>query len=347
MAKVVARYPVVDFLKAVAAMLIALHHFAVYGPVSDALQQTLPSVSNWLYNYGRMAVQVFLVVGGYLAASGLAPTPGIVRAPLVAIGNRYLRLLGPLLAALALTTLCAALTRPWLHGGLAPLPPTWDQWLAHVGLLQGILGYDAMSAGVWYVAIDFQLFALLSLWLWFGRGVSTLALAGVALLCTASLLVFNRNPALDNWAVYFFGAYGLGNLAWWARRNKATPRAKLFWVIAAMMGILALAVDMRMRIGLALGTALLLSNWGHAAWRLPPLVGRVVHQWSQTSYALFLVHFPILLLVNAAFVACNLNNPITGAAFLVAGMGISQACAFLFFYFIETPLGRLRWGNRD
>lgn len=27
----------------------------------------------WLYDYARMAVQVFLVLGGYLAAASLAP----------------------------------------------------------------------------------------------------------------------------------------------------------------------------------------------------------------------------------------------------------------------------------
>lgn len=346
MVKAIVRYPVVDLLKAVAALVIALHHFAAYGPVSDALQQALPGLSDWLFGYGRMAVQVFLVIGGYLAARGLAPAPGVIRGPLVAIANRYLRLLGPLLVALALSALCAALTRPWLQDGTAPLPPTWAQWLAHVGLLQGILGYDAMSAGVWYVAIDFQLFALLSLWLWFGRGASTVALAGVALLCVASLLVFNRNPELDNWAVYFFGAYGLGNLAWWARRSETTTSAKLLWAVAALMGVLALAIDLRLRIGLAMSTALLLYVWGHAAWQLPPLVGHVVHRWSQTSYALFLVHFPVLLLTNAAFVACGGGIPFVGIAFFGAGVGLSQACAFLFFDFVETPLGRWRWGNR-
>ena len=32
-----------------------------------------------------------------------------------------------------------------------------------------LLGFDSLSAGVWYIAIDFQLFALMALLLWAGR----------------------------------------------------------------------------------------------------------------------------------------------------------------------------------
>ena len=41
--------------------------------MSDVIQPFLPGLTSWLFDYGRMAVQVFLVVGGFLAASSLAP----------------------------------------------------------------------------------------------------------------------------------------------------------------------------------------------------------------------------------------------------------------------------------
>ncbi|MDO8774665.1 MAG: acyltransferase, partial [Burkholderiaceae bacterium] len=57
----------VDALKLLASQLIVLHHFATYGPLADALSEVAPALTHWFYDYARMAVQVFLVLGGYLA----------------------------------------------------------------------------------------------------------------------------------------------------------------------------------------------------------------------------------------------------------------------------------------
>ena len=67
------RTPLIDVLKGMACIAIVWHHLAFYGPMSDIAQPLAPAVLAWLYDYGRMAVQVFLVLGGYLAASSLAP----------------------------------------------------------------------------------------------------------------------------------------------------------------------------------------------------------------------------------------------------------------------------------
>ncbi len=55
-------YRLIDLLKIVAAQCIVLHHFALYGPLSDATAQAAPEVAAWFIDYARMAVQVFLVV---------------------------------------------------------------------------------------------------------------------------------------------------------------------------------------------------------------------------------------------------------------------------------------------
>ncbi|HWU85444.1 MAG TPA: hypothetical protein VN028_08910, partial [Rhodocyclaceae bacterium] len=55
------RFFVVDLLKAVAAQLIVFHHLSAYGPVAAVLGRTFPTLSHWLYDYARMAVQVFVV----------------------------------------------------------------------------------------------------------------------------------------------------------------------------------------------------------------------------------------------------------------------------------------------
>ena len=63
-----ARQPGIDALKVLASQIIVLHHLSAYGPVADAMHHAAPVLMDWLYGYGRMAVQVFLVLGGYLMA---------------------------------------------------------------------------------------------------------------------------------------------------------------------------------------------------------------------------------------------------------------------------------------
>ncbi len=51
-------------VKAMACIAIVWHHLAFYGPMSDIAYPLAPVLMAWLYDHGRVAVQVFLVVGG-------------------------------------------------------------------------------------------------------------------------------------------------------------------------------------------------------------------------------------------------------------------------------------------
>ncbi len=90
----------INLLKAGAAQLIVLHHLAFYGPMSDYVRPLWPELLDWLGGSARIAVQVFLVIGGFLVAKSLSPAghPGIA-SPLQAIWRRYAKLAPPFLAA--------------------------------------------------------------------------------------------------------------------------------------------------------------------------------------------------------------------------------------------------------
>jgi peptidoglycan/LPS O-acetylase OafA/YrhL len=94
----------IDAAKVVASNLIVLHHFTVYGPLAEALDVAAPRLTDWFFDYARMAVQVFLVIGGYFAASSLAPHGYWQRSqPLRGVAQRFVRLVLPLGAALLVT----------------------------------------------------------------------------------------------------------------------------------------------------------------------------------------------------------------------------------------------------
>ncbi|MBV8603310.1 MAG: acyltransferase [Pelomonas sp.] len=347
----------VDALKAVAAQLIVLHHLSAYGPIADAVQTLLPAVIAGLYRHARLAVQVFLVVGGFLSARALSKRGRLVDLAVPGLlWRRYLRLTLPFMAAVGLSLGCGLLVRPWLPE-LVPDEVTLAQLLSHALLLQGVLGHDALTAGAWYVAVDFQLFALLILLLWLARRLefSRLALAWrgvvgpllVLALATASLWLFNRNPGLDNWGLYFFGAYGLGALLHWALKSEQAP-AHLALISA--VGLLALGLEWRDRIAVALVAAWLLAalHWHHQRGGLQPLARRRLGRWvgwlGTHSYALFLVHYPVCLLVNALFEQQQMDGGAAGVAMMLLAWGLANLASVPFHRWIERPAGRLRFG---
>ena len=335
--------PLVDFIKALAAQLIVLHHLAWYGPLSDTAAQLWPAAlvaRDWLAEYGRYAVAAFLAIGGFLAARTLLPG-GLQHSPLRLIMRRYVRLVIPFAAALVLAVLAAGIARLWMTHDSIGAPPQLGQFIAHLLLLHGVLGYESLSAGVWYVAIDFQLYALFVALLWLaGRpgcrpaSADFWAIALVAAIALASLFHFNRqsDAGWDNWALYFFGAYAFGVCASWATRS---PRPYGLLLVIAAIGGVALLVDFRPRIAIALLTALLL---GLAQLHLNLQESRWIGAFGRASYALFLVHFPICLLVNAAFSHLDPRFSLLG---ILVAWGASNAAAFLFHRHVEE-----RWTPR-
>ena len=332
------RLPGVDALKGLACVLIVWHHLAFYGPMSDVVHSAAPWLMDWLYRYGRMAVQVFLVVSGFLAAASLAPQGHAgFQQPLRLLLKRYRRLALPLVVALVITVGVAALVRPWLAHDSVPDAPTLWQVLAHLLLLQDLLGQEALSAGIWYAAIDFQLFAITVLILTLVRGERHRWV--VLALGAASLLMFNRHAGWDMTGVYFFGSYALGMLAWWAVRSEQPAR----WLLAiAALGALALVLDFRGRLLVAVVMALLLVWLQREPWAARWLQ----HPWllwlGQVSYSVFLIHFAVCLIVNAVvshFWPAQLAANTLG---LLTAFVLSLLAGNVMYRTVESPQARWR-----
>ena len=339
----------IDLLKLLAANVVVFHHLSAYGPISEALAVNWPRLMNWLFNEGRMAVQVFLVTGGYLAARGVSgwfnkPPPSAVQA----MAQRYCRLVLPYMVALILAMVGAALARLWMSDPAIPAEPSWAQVASHVLLLHNILGDSALSAGVWYIAIDFQLFCVMVLVVALAQATARrfgLSLqAGLRLtqmlvvgLMAAGLFYFNRDSSWDIWALYFLGSYGLGAAVFWAAGSR---RPWLAMTLLGLVVLVALWVEYRSRIALALCVALLLgsgqilraSRAFSAGW-LQALV-----RWSSASYALFLVHFPICLLGNVAFDQLGWDGAEASLLFSILTWAASWVVALIFHRRVEQPL---------
>ena len=320
----------IDAIKAAGCLLIVLHHLAFYGPMSDVVAASWPGLMSWLYDHGRLAVQFFLVCAGFLTAGSLARYESLALPEALKLAwQRYLRLAIPLLAALSFTVLVSEWVRPGFEHASLSAPPDWGQALAHVVLMQHLLDLEALSAGIWYVAIDLQLYAMalaclvvLKAWpraqtvhpsdpgLNGTNWVDTRRWGLWLVLVCASLWWWNLDADLDDLGVYFWGSYGLGLLAWEARRcaslgsSAAQARFLGMGVLMLLIGGVAWWLEPRTRIAVAWGVAALLvavpESWfgdeaiGLSRWRH-------VFKWlSLVSYSVFLIHFGVSLAVNAA-----------------------------------------------
>lgn len=313
--------------------------------MAAAIENQWPMLIDRVYHDARLAVQVFLVIAGYLAAQSLS------NRPIVQIGSnlfkRYLRLAPPFIAALLWVTATVALSRVLSDADWLPQAPSFFQFVAHALFLHELLEVAPLSSGVWYVAIDFQLYALMALLSFSMQRAkfANKALASQALsvsvlgLCVASSFWFNLDDAWDDWALYFFGSYGLGVLAAWSKRSRFD--ASVFCT-ALILTMVSLVIAFRTRLCLALVTALFLAlkqqsqtQWG--SWR------HHIHRLANSSYAQFLTHFGVIVLFNAIWTVENLRHPVLALCFSLLAWLCSMAMGLVFHERVETALQQ--WGT--
>ena len=337
----------IDGLKALAAQTIVIHHLVSYGPMAEAAGVAAPGLVSWFGYYGRWAVQVFLVLAGYLTAQALCARESGLSHPWSLIAKRYVRLVWPFGVAVTLAVIAAEMARFWTEDPMLPETAGLMQYLSHWLLVHGVLGHESLSTGVWYVAIDFQLFALTVLLLWSSQALRWAGWAPLLIgaLTMASLVWIRTWSDWDNWAPYFYNAYGVGLLMGWLTRRQ---QQVLPWVRVALLAVLGvlvwqLVVTMNGRLAVILAVAALLWVASFPVVRvmptmlggLKPLLGTATHYLGATSFALFLVHFPVSMLVNAAQDRFDWTSPQDGVMAMAFAWFCSMVLADVFYRFVE------------
>ncbi len=318
----------------------------------------LPGLMTWLFEYGRFAVQIFLVIAGYLATQSLtrfANAKFSSQNLLRVIINRYLRLFAPFIVALIFTILCASAARFWVFDEFVGQTETLSQFIAHLFFLQGILGLDSISAGAWYVAIDWQLYSVLAILLIsFSSYQALIWLLTIA--AVSSLLYFNRSAQYEAYFIYFIGSYGLGVLACLAKNfadQKIQSFAKMALIFIGVIIAISSLHQVWLRNFLAWFVALLLLQWGNASY---PKVESATSVWktkilhaiawaSRRSYCAFLIHFAFILLANTLYIASGLHVHESGpiAIGLMVGVLVFSSITAQYMYrWVEKPSGRLK-----
>lgn len=211
---------------------------------------------------------------------------------------------------------------------------------------QDILGYPALSAGLWFVCIDFQLGLIYVAMLYMrdafarmsGRpeGEGSIAVLWVLAwaLAVPSLFLFNNDSRLDVWAIYFFGQFFLGVMVYHGLNGGRS--SILFWLYVCTT-VIALVYCWRWRLATSLvaGLTLFFGDKLGLMERWP--AGRLIENLGRTSYSLFLIHYPVLIAVTTWWVAFDWSSPRQAGAGLLVSYLASLAVAEVFYRAVEAP----------
>ena len=345
-----------DGLRGLAALFVVVNHIFLR-TFPGYPRDRAPFWAGWLI-YGRFAVVVFIVLSGFSLA--LAPARHGWRLDDLArfAYRRARRILPAYWAALAFSLAVA-----WL---MAAPPgqavPDGRSVVVNGLLVQNLVGAPSPNRSFWSMAVEVQLYVAFPLLLLMVRRIGAMAMvAAVTLVVVAvgiagphvlglNTLVIQSPPDLA--ALFAVGILTAG-IVGAGRARRAWPWAWL--ALAAAVPVLATilwrgsvwTLDHLLWIDLALGPAIACLLAALATGRPAPLVRllewRPIRNLGLSSYSLYLIHGPIVIVVYDRIVAGRVAQGVPAFLVMVAvAVPVAIASARVFAALFETPFLRPR-----
>ncbi|MEU3984311.1 acyltransferase [Streptomyces sp. NPDC026672] len=298
-----------DGLRGLAALYVVLFHCWLL-TFPGFPRNSGPAWLGWLM-YGRLAVVFFLVLSGFSLALSAARHGWRLGGTARFLRRRAWRILPPYWAALVLSLLVARLVVPASHHG----PPTGASVLVYGLVLQDLFLAPTPNGAFWSIGVEAELYLLFPLLLLVRRRLGAVVLAGgtTLLVAAGALVLAHGTPAEgDNWLapnlapVFVAGLVGAGIVAapdrirrlpwpWLAALSALPPLALVLakgpvWTVGHYFWIdLAVAPAMTLLL-VAVAT-------GRPALLVRLLSTRAVSALGASSYSLYLIHLPIVMVV--------------------------------------------------
>ncbi len=355
-------------------------------PESKILTENIPPLFlfgvKWL-EYGSFSVAIFIVLSGYCLMLPVVAT-GMLRGGWVEyIKRRAKRILPPYYAAIVLSLLLVFIF-PFLKGPSGTLwDVTQDAFslqsiVPHLFLIQNWRGSWAAKINypMWTVATEWQIYFLLPLILlplWRKFGLRVMTIAAIVLGFGPHYLL---NGLLDRTKPWYFSLFALGAFA--AVISTSTEpkyvklRQRVPWGIVATFFAVVLAIivtpqgrhwldsnevitDPLVAIvtvclliqctQVAIDEKLMTSN-SPKAWLVKILNSPWAIGLGAFSYSLYLVHAPILALIDLPLKAAQVSSTLRLAIALGISTPISVGISYLFYWVCERPIA-LRKDSRQ
>lgn len=341
-----------DGVRGAAAMFVVLHHTWL-GVWSTFPRNVGPWWLGWLL-YGHLAVAVFIVVSGF--SLSLAPVrrgDTLAGGPRRFLRRRAWRILPPYWAALIFSTLIT-----WLV--LVPSTGTGTVtrgFVVHGLLLQDITGSWVPNGAFWSIAVEWQIYFVFPLILLLARrtSIATSVASVVALVLVAQRLTTLGSPLtkISHLTPQLLALFALGVLAAHVGHERHGAKAKraLMTTGLAALGCVVLAallkgsvwvvdryfwIDLVFGAGVACVMAVMYA--GGAAHLRRLLASRVMLRLGLFSYSIYLLHGPLLGVIDEKIVGPMHLAPLATFGLLIAiGVPIVLVACYGFHLMFEAP----------
>jgi peptidoglycan/LPS O-acetylase OafA/YrhL len=345
-----------DGIRGLAALFVVINHIFLRAfpgyPVDNA-----PAWAAW-FIYGRFAVVVFIVLSGFSLALSPARHGWRLDSIRTFAVRRARRILPAYWAALAFSIAIAWLVVPPPGQGL----PGSRSAIVNGLLVQNIVGAPSPNRSLWTMAVEAQLYLVFPLLLLTVRRYGGLAMvAAVTLVVAAVGIVGPHVPRLDTFVIQsapdLAALFAIGIMA---AGIVGASRARRSWpwgwfALAAAAPVLAViwwrgsvwTLGHLFWVDLAFGPAIALLLAALATGRPKPLLrvldSRPLRSLGMSSYSLYLIHGPVVIVVYEKFVAERFRHGVP--AFLLTAalvVPITIALSKLFAAAFERPFLRRR-----
>lgn len=315
------RLEVLDSLRGLAAVWVALYHFTQNGDTHQGFPADSPLKSAGTFGY--LGVYVFFVISGFIIPWSLQRGGYQVSG----YGRFLLKRLVRLHPLYLLSAVCLII--PWFFGYADEMASVgWANWWPHFFFLNDLLHRPWLMEIYWTLALDFQycLMAGLLLPLLIHRRsvVRWLTLTFFALLP----LVLNEGRWVTGYTSYF--AIGTATF-WWFRRLVNLPG---LLILLACCSAVAAHTQSSLNALVGLATALTIA--------FVPLRHAVLSWLGLVSYPFYLFHLVTGDAVNRLFSRIS-RDPLRDSAGVVLALAVSLATAWLLHRYVEIP--SQRWSS--
>ncbi len=350
-----------DFLRGAASLAIVLFHVRVtlwvgwralmtnesYAPIDRALAWiTLP------FPFFGTTVMLFFVVSGFAIHYPYARLDAKFAAGPYAL-RRFFRIYPLYLVAVLLTVASEHIAAGLGTGVTSP----WSKAVASAAMAQNYLppaGQLAGNPSLWSLPVEVELYLVYPFLLWFWRRAGTqrmLLLVTLVSVGAALPLLAGQEWPMGNFAKYWIIWVSGAVLAEQLRTDRLSAwRSSYTLMIVAGLGVAVAARAAGIAFGFEHfiwgGIYFLVTFWGLAAGaplrHVPVWIRRSMNVVGEMSYSLYLIHFPLFLVLGACWIAVFGTKPTNVLVSIVMTL-LSLPCAYLLWRLIELPsqgLGR-------
>jgi peptidoglycan/LPS O-acetylase OafA/YrhL len=314
--------PVLDSLRAIAALSVCFFHF-VCGPIGFIKNETITGI----FHFGLYGVQLFFVISGFVIPWSIHKYHYQIKNYFKFLLKRFIRLEPPYLVSIGLVIAFFFIRKLYSDVPDVRLPVLdAKQTLLHLGYLIPFTDYNWMCRVYWTLAIEFQFYLFMGLFYFviIRKELAIRILGYVAVLAVSFI-------GSEKFVLFWLPVFLLGNVLFLYLSGRITKYESYTVLTAVFVHIwLFLPYPAFFACLFAVLCILFLTNYRN---RFLSWIGRI-------SYSLYLVH-AIVGLAAINVMSRYAHTGIMKLVVILAGAGISIFVSYCMYLLVEKPSQKL------